>query len=116
MSLCPQADAMENGLMLIINELMGQLWVDCGENIPALSVWEQTKQIEVLPVNRAEVVWQIDMVVNDKKLRFIWSNLKAIRDFHGLTEWDFGNCTADELAIAGGLMLTYFGKATVDGE
>ena len=111
MSMCPKADAMEKGLITIVNELMSDIWVEDGDNIPGFSIWEESKQIEVLPIDRKAATYRIDMRVGEKLLSFEWSATRALTDLNGVRNYAFGDCNIDELATAGGLMLMYYGQA-----
>lgn len=114
MSICPVADAMEKGLLSIINELMGEVWVDCGKEVPGMKIWENDRQIEVVPIDREKGQYKIDMRVGKKNLSFEWCSIRSLTNLHGVRSYAFGDCNSDELAIAGGLMLMYFGQAMVD--
>lgn len=114
MSLCPKADAMEKGLITIVNELMSEVWVDCGKDIPGLHIWEDDRQIEVIPIDREQGQYKISMRVGKKDLAFEWCSIRSLTDLHGVRSYAFGDCTGDELAIAGGLMLMYYGQAMAD--
>jgi hypothetical protein len=114
MSMCPKADQMENGLKAIINELMGLVWVDAGVNIPAMKIWEEDKEIEVIPIDRAAGNYQIDMRVGQKHLSFGWDTIRDISGTCGVYKYDWGDCNVSELAIAAGLVLTYYGHAMAE--
>lgn len=116
MSLCPVADAMENGLLSIINELMGEVWVDCGKGIPAFNIWQDDRAIEVIPISRERDTYKIDIRVGKKEMSFSWDANRAIGGQRGFDSYTFADCDRDELAIAGGLMLMYFGQAMTEGE
>lgn len=114
MSMCPKADQMENGLKSILNEIMGLVWVDAGEHIPALKVWEEYKEIEVIPIDRKVGVYKIDMRVGLKHLSFEWSASQSVADLCGVYKYSWGDCSMGELAVAAGLVLTYYGYAMAD--
>lgn len=114
MSMCPKTDAMENGLKSIVDELIGAVWVESGKYVPAFSIWENDKAIEVLPIDRESSDFQIDMRVGQKQLRFKWRADNMIIKGCGVYSYDWGDCNMDELAIAGGLMLMYYGQAMAE--
>lgn len=114
MSMCPKTDAMENGLKSIVDELIGAVWVESGKAIPSFNIWEADKAIEVIPIDRETENYQIDMRVGKKQLRFKWKSGEMILKGCGVYFYDWGDCNMDELAIAGGLMLMYYGQAMAE--
>lgn len=114
MSMCPKADQMEKGLMYILNEIMGLAWVEAGVDIPALRIWDEDKEIEVIPIDRKTGIYKIDMRVGQKVLNFEWDTLRDIMNGCGVYLCSFGDCNAAELAVASGLLLTYYGHAMAD--
>ena len=118
MSTCPKVKHMEHGLKTIVDDLMGELWVEKGVCIQSLSIWEEfqgtSKGIEVIPIARADADWLINIRIGDKNLQFKWQALRMVSDSNGLYESAFGDCNASELATAAGLMLMYYGNAMTE--
>lgn len=112
--MCPKADNMENGLLSILNEIMGLVWVDAGEQVPALKIWENHKEIEVTPIDRKVGIYKIDMRVGKKLLSFEWDATRSITNLSGVYKYSWGGCGISELATAAGLVLMYYGYAMID--
>lgn len=114
MSMCPKADQMEVGLKSMLNEVMGLVWVDAGVDVPALKIWEDDKEIEVIPIDRKAGVYKIDMRVGQKLLNFEWDTTRDILNGCGVYKYSWGDCGMSELATAAGLVLTYYGYAMAE--
>lgn len=107
-------DNIQIGLMKITSELMSSLGAEFGYNeIPGLQIYENTRAIEVIrTANPGE--YQITFRVENRCMRLTWDANKVHDISSGISKYDFGILTHDDIAVAGGAMLMYYAQAMLE--
>lgn len=110
--------AMEAGLKSVVDDLMAELWVSFGKDIAALTIIDDLNGITVIPIKRDQFDFLLALNVQDTKMYFKWQaiHMVASADGSGVYEADVGQANQSEMAIAAGLVLSYYAEAKVAGD
>lgn len=105
-------DQMQIGLMKTVGNLLSDLWVDHGPGgLPTYSINEEARAFEIIRVKVGIGEYELTFREADKCLRLIWDDRVQHNTHEGITKYDFGNFSKEQLMSAIGLLLLYYGYA-----
>ena len=109
-----QRNHAERGLYMVIRELMSAVWVEAGDALPNINIFENDKAIEVNRKDLQSRIWVMQFRVDDRTFIIEYDLSLMHSSTNGIGSTELSNATIDDLAIAGALVLKYYVQAMSD--